>query len=598
MDYVAPVKSIHLALDDVAGLADDLAGGLHGGLDPELPAHILEEAGRFAGETLAPVDREGDRVGARFANGTVTLPDGWPALYKAWAEAGWNTVDLPPEWGGMGLPVRLATACMEMWTSACMSFSLGPVLTQGAVDALELHADRALKEKYLPKLVAGEWTATMALTEPQAGSDLAAVRTRAVKADDGTYRLTGQKIFITYAEHDLAENIVHLVLARLADAPPGTKGLSLFLVPKFLVGDDGTLGARNDVWCTGIEDKLGIHASPTCSLAFGDNGGAVGWLVGAENRGLACMFTMMNKARLFTGVQGVAVAERAYQRALAYAKTRRQGRAAGAPPDQSSLIVAHPDVRRTLMTMKAMTAAARAVAYAAAAAIDRARHARTAEAREAAERLAGLLTPVTKACCSETGVEVASLGIQIHGGMGFVEDTGAAQQYRDARIVPIYEGTNGIQAIDLVTRKVLGPGGAIAETTIAAYRDVGAAAAAIAEPRLRLLGDVVVEAADALTQATAWLRAPERSPEELLAVATPYLRLFGITAGVSYLAKAALAARARREAGDNDPIHADNIATAYFYAQAIAVGAPTLARVVIESADALPGPSSLSDFAA
>ncbi|MBK5960449.1 acyl-CoA dehydrogenase [Rhodoplanes elegans] len=598
MDYIAPVKAIHLALDDVAGLADDLAAGLHGDLDHEMPAHILEEAGRFAGETLAPVDREGDRVGARFANGTVTLPDGWPAIYKAWAEAGWNTVDLPPEWGGMGLPVRLATACMEMWTSACMSFSLGPVLTQGAVDALELHADRALKEKYLPKLVAGEWTATMALTEPQAGSDLAAVRTRAVKAEDGTYRLSGQKIFITYAEHDLAENIVHLVLARLADAPPGTKGLSLFLVPKFLVGDDGTLGARNDVWCTGIEDKLGIHASPTCSLAFGDHGGAVGWLVGAENRGLACMFTMMNKARLFTGVQGVAVAERAYQRALAYAKTRRQGRAAGAPPDQSSLIVAHADVRRTLMTMKAMTAAARAIAYAAAAAIDRARHARTADEREAAERLAGLLTPVTKACCSDTGVEVASLGIQIHGGMGFVEDTGAAQQYRDARIVPIYEGTNGIQAIDLVTRKILGPGGAITEATIAVYREVGTAAGAIAEPRLRLLGGIVGEAADALAQATAWLRAPERTPEELLAVATPYLRLFGLAAGVAYLAKAALAARARREAGDNDPIHADTIATAYFYAQAIAVGAPALARVVIASADALPGPESLSDFAA
>jgi acyl-CoA dehydrogenase len=338
MSYKAPIDTIRFSLE------------VHGGLAPELGAGILEEAARFAEGRLAPQNMPGDRQGSRFAAGVVTTPEGWPALYRDWAAGGWNGLDLPETWGGMGLPTRLATATMEMWTSACMSFSLGPVLTQGAVDTLDIHATEALKALYLPKLVSGEWTATMNLTEPQAGSDLALLRTRAVPLGDGRYAITGNKIFITYGEHDLTENIVHLVLARLPDAPEGTRGISLFLVPKFLPDAGGKPGLRNDVICTGIEHKLGIHASPTCSMAFGEKGGAIGWLVGEPHRGLACMFTMMNKARLFTGLQGVAIAERACQQALAFAQTRRQGRAPGAR--ETSLIIEHPDVRRNLQRMR------------------------------------------------------------------------------------------------------------------------------------------------------------------------------------------------------------------------------------------------------
>lgn len=571
MDYRAPTETIAFALETVGRLAADSSSET----TPEMIRAILEEAGRFAATRLAPENRIGDRVGARLENGIVTLPKGWPALYRDWAEAGWNGVDLPEKWGGMGLPTRLAAAVMEMWTSACMAFALGPVLTQGAVDTLMLHASETLRATYLPKLVSGEWTATMNLTEPQAGSDLGALTTRAVAQQDGTYRITGAKIFITYGEHDLTENIVHLVLARLPEAPAGTKGISLFLVPKFLVNADGSLGARNDVICTGIEHKLGIHASPTCAMSYGEQGGAIGWLVGEENRGLACMFTMMNKARLFTGLQGVAIAERAYQQALGFAKERKQGRAAG-EKTASSPIVAHPDVRRNLMTMRALTSAGRAIAYKAAEAIDRA-HAGDA----AAEELAGLLTPITKACCSEIGVEVTSLGVQIHGGMGYVEETGAAQHFRDSRITPIYEGTNGIQAIDLVLRKVLRPGSDLAERVIAEYRTIGEGAKA--EPVLATTGSIVVEAAEALGAATFWLRQHGNDSEALLAVATPYLRLFGLALGAAALTEAALAACLRRGAGDTAPVLTEAIADAIFFAGNIAVSAPAFARVVMES---------------
>jgi acyl-CoA dehydrogenase len=577
MTYAAPVDAIRFSLDAVGGLGADIRAGRTGDLSEDMLAAILDEAARFAASELAPQNRAGDKIGARFADGVVTMPPGWTAIYRAWTEAGWNGVDLPAAWGGMGLPTRVAVATMEMWTSANMAFALGPVLTQGAADTLAIHASDDLKSRYLPNLVSGAWTATMNLTEPQAGSDLGLLRTRAERAADGTYRLAGNKIFITYGEHDLTDNVIHLVLARLPDAPPGTRGISLFLVPKML--PDGT---RNDVACTGIEHKLGIHASPTCSMAFGEAGGAVGWLVGAENRGLACMFTMMNKARLFTGLQGVAIAERAYQQALAFARTRRQGRAAGGAGP--SPIIEHPDVRRNLLTMRALTSAGRALAHRAALAIDRA-HDETAEAERAeGEERAAMLTPIVKAWCSDMACEVASIGVQIHGGMGYVEETGAAQHLRDARITPIYEGTNGIQAIDLVARKVLRPGSTLAEAMAAEFAQAGAAAEA---DGLGDVGPIVVAAAQALAEATAWLRRNANDQERLLGAATPYLRLFGIAAASACLAQAAVVAHQERAGGAIGPWLDRAIGDAAFFAGTFAVTAPTLLRILRESA--LPG---------
>jgi acyl-CoA dehydrogenase len=580
VSYRAPVDRIRFSLDETAELATDVASGNAGDLSSELVSEILNEAARFAEGQLAPQNVPGDRIGSRLADGKVSTPPGWPAIYKAWAGAGWNGVDLPAEWGGMGLPTRMATATMEIWTSACMSFALGPVLTQGAADTLEKHASDVLKSLYLPRLVSGEWTATMNLTEPQAGSDLGALRTRAIPSGDGAYRITGNKIYITYGEHDLTENIIHLVLARLPDAPPGTKGISLFLVPKFLLNPDGSPGERNDVVCTGLEHKLGIHASPTCSMAYGEKGGAIGWLVGEENRGLACMFTMMNKARLFTGLQGVAIAERAYQQALEFAKTRRQGRASGAPASEMSPIIAHPDVRRNLMTMRTLTSAARAIAHQAALAIDHAHDTRDAEEARRAEERAGLLTPITKAYCSDIGVDVASLGIQIHGGMGYVEETGAAQHFRDARITPIYEGTNGIQAIDLVIRKVLRPGSKLADEMIDGFQAIGAAACDESLQDFGQLGRIVIDASDALREATDWLRMHQSDGDALLAAATPYLRLFALASGAAYLAKGALRAVRRQASGDSSRVLAEVIADARFYAENFAVGAAGLAMTV------------------
>ncbi|MGA8293451.1 MAG: acyl-CoA dehydrogenase family protein, partial [Rhodoplanes sp.] len=452
--YRAPV-------DDILFNISAVAPGPH---SPEIPAEareewraILDQAAVLVEETIAPLNRAGDLSGSAFENGVVRTPAGWREAYTTWAEAGWNGVSLPVSYGGAGLPIVIGTATMEMLTSACMALSTLPVLTQCAVPALEVHADPAIAELYLPKLISGAWTATMNLTEPQAGSDLNLLKSRAEPAGDGTYRLFGQKTFITFGEHDLAENIIHLVLARLPGAPPGTKGISLFVAPKFLVHSDGRLGSRNDLRCAGIEHKLGIKASPTCTMIFGDEEGAVGWLVGEPHRGLHCMFTMMNRARLATGLQGVAIGERAYQQALAYAQERRQGRAAGyAGP---APIIAHPDVRRMIGRMKALTAAGRALAYFTASAIDDAHQADDDAVRRRGEVYAGLLTPIFKGFTTENGVEVASLGIQVHGGMGYIEETGAAQHWRDARIPPIYEGTNGIQAIDLVTRKLPLSGG-------------------------------------------------------------------------------------------------------------------------------------------
>src|SRR5216683_2539640 len=442
MPYAAPLDEMRFVIDTVApldGAAADVADA------------VLEEAAKFAAGELDPLNQPADRIGSVLENGVVRTPPGFREAYRRYVEGGWMGLACDPEHGGQGLPLSLATAVVEMWNSACMSWALCPLLNFGALALLEAHGTPEQKRLYLRKLVSGEWTGTMNLTEPQAGSDLGALRSRAVPANDerwgGHYRISGQKIFITYGDHDLTDNIIHMVLARTPDAPPGSRGISLFLVPKFLPDAAGRPGERNDLRALRLEEKLGIHASPTCVMSYGDGEGAIGWRVGEENRGLECMFTMMNSERLLVGVQGVAIAERAYQQARDYAKTRVQGQTAGGPRDADAVpIIRHPDVRRMLLSMRAGCEAARALTYFAAAAIDRSRSAGDSEARSRAERRADLLIPVVKAWCTDLGVEIASMGVQVHGGMGYIEETGAAQYLRDARIAPIYEGTNGIQA--------------------------------------------------------------------------------------------------------------------------------------------------------
>ncbi|MDH6230208.1 acyl-CoA dehydrogenase [Mesorhizobium soli] len=545
--YRAPVEEISFTLKHVAGLKSAIEEGVLGDLSEDLADAILHEAGRFSTEEVAPLREIGDRHGAVLKDAAVTTPPGWKELYARWREGGWNALQAPEEYGGQALPAMLGVAALEMWNSASMAFGIGPTLTMGAVEALDKHASDELKRVYLEKLVSGEWMGTMNLTEPQAGSDLAALRTRAERAADGTYRIFGQKIFITYGEHDFTDNIVHLVLARLPNEPAGTRGISLFLVPKFLVNEDGSLGARNDAFCSGLEHKLGIHASPTCTMIFGDGfardrePGAIGWLIGEENRGLACMFTMMNNARLAVGIQGVAVAEAAFQKALAYANERRQGKASGYQGDGMAPIVYHPDVQRNLLSMKALTQAARAICYSCAHAADRAR-AGGDDAQHWQER-ANLLTPIAKAFSTDVGVDVASLGVQVHGGMGFIEETGAAQLLRDARIAPIYEGTNGIQAIDLVTRKLPQSGG---EHIFGYIAELGEIVGNVRSSNLADFGRTANELDDALddfSSATRYLQKllADGRMDEALAGATPYLRLFALAAGGAYLAQAALA---------------------------------------------------------
>jgi alkylation response protein AidB-like acyl-CoA dehydrogenase len=581
MSYRAPVADIAFTLKHGAGLAQALADGLYPDLAESDVDAILAEAGRFATDVIAPLNRIGDRHSTPFKDGVVTTPPGWKEAYRAWAAAGWNGLSAPAEWGGQGLPHAVNAACNELWNSAAMAFGLGPLLTMSAIEALAAHGSEALKATYLPKLVSGEWMGTMVLTEPQAGSDVGALRTKAERAGDGSYRLTGQKIFITYGEHDLTDNIIHFVLARLPDAPPGTRGISLFLVPKFLLNADGTPGPRNDVRAHAIEHKLGIHASPTCTMMFGDHGGAVGYLVGEENRGLACMFTMMNQARLAVGLQGVAVAERATQQALAYARERRQGRAIGAREAGSSPIIAHPDVRRMLLTMRALTGAARSICYATAVALDRSERLPDEAGREAAHARASLLTPVAKAFSTDIGIEVASLGIQVHGGMGFIEETGAAQHLRDARIAAIYEGTNGIQAVDLATRKLPLDGGAVVRGYLDELRDTVSGVITANDPAFGSTGPRLAEAVESLERATHWMLGEiEARPNAVLASATPYLRLFAQAAGGCMLADAALAA-ARSDGGSKADGH---IALARFFANQVAVQAGALERTVVEGA--------------
>ena len=581
--YRAPVDEIAFTLKHVARMNEAIGQGSLGDLSEDLVDAILEEAGKFASDEVAPLHKIGDENGAVLKDAAVTMPPGWKEVYRHWIEGGWSALTGPEAYGGQDLPVMLSVAALEMWNSASMAFGIGPTLTLGAVDAIEKHATEELKQTYLAKLVSGEWMGTMNLTEPQAGSDLNALRARAEPAGDGTYRIFGQKIFITYGEHDFTDNIVHLVLARLPDAPPGTRGISLFLVPKFLVEKDGSLGRRNDVFCASIEHKLGIHASPTCTMIYGDGfagdgePGAVGWLVGEENRGLACMFTMMNNARLAVGIQGVAVAETAFQKALAYARERRQGRASGHKGEGMSPIAEHPDVARDLLTMKSLTRMARAIAYACAHAIDMAGAASGDAARDWSER-ANLLTPVAKAFSTDVGVDVASIGVQVHGGMGYIEETGAAALLRDARIAPIYEGTNGIQAIDLVMRKLPLSGGAQIQGYIAELRSDVEAIRASNLAGFGRSADRIAATLDDLEAATAYLAEQTKAGngDTALAGATPYLRLFGLAAGGAYLARAAVS-------GGED----ERIALCRFAAENLLTETPALRDRVTEGAESL-----------
>ena len=579
MTYQAPLADMGFALKYGAALAAALEQGFFGDLTIDDVDAVLTEAGRMAGEIIAPLNRIGDRSGTTFKAGVVTTAPGWKEAYDAWRKGGWAGVVAPSEWGGQGLPQVLNAACVEMWNAASMAFAVGPLVGMSAIDALTAHGSEALKRAYLEKLVSGEWIATMQLTEPQAGSDVGALRTRAERAPDGSYRITGQKIFITYGEHDLTDNIIHFVLARLPDAPPGTRGISLFVVPKFLLNADGSPGARNDVRAHSVEHKLGIHGSPTCTMIFGDNGGASGFIVGEENAGMACMFTMMNRARLAVGLQGVGVAERATQQAVAYARERRQGRVPGMPASESAPIIAHPDVKRMLLTMRALTQAARTICYVTAMALDRAERGADKAVRQAAHARASLLTPVAKAFSTDIANEVASLGVQVHGGMGYIEETGAAQLLRDARIASIYEGTNGIQAIDLVTRKLPLNGGAVVESYLGELRRIVEGVNATNDPALGWSGVRLTEAVESLTRTTRWMLAHlDGGTDEALAGASPYLRLFGVTAGGCLLAQQALAAlRLNADAGPR-------VALARFFAENFSVQAAALERTVVEGA--------------
>ena len=554
MPYAAPLADMRLVLDAVGGLSGEAA---------ELAGPVLEEAARFAASELDPLNQPGDRTGSVLENGIVRTPTGFREAYRQYIEGGWMGLAVDTEHGGQGLPSALSTPVVEMLNSACMGWALCPLLSAGAIDMLAAHGSTEQKQLYLAKLVSGEWTGTMNLTEPQAGSDLGALRTRAVPQKDERwgehYRITGQKIFITYGDHDLTDNIIHMVLARTPDAPPGSRGISLFLVPKFLPNGEGRPGERNDLRPLRLEEKLGIHASPTCVMSYGEGEGAVGWRIGDENRGLEAMFTMMNSERLGVGVQGVAIAERAYQQARDYARNRVQGTPIGMPRDSGAAppIVYHPDVRRMLLWMRAATEAMRALAYLAAAAIDAGR-ATTGEAQFRAQRRADLLIPVVKAWCTDLGVEVASTGIQVHGGMGYIEETGAAQYLRDARIAPIYEGTNGIQANDLVGRKLGRDRGEAARELIAEMR---ASLGELDAPELAALRQRLTDATAALDTATAYLVTAE--PALAAAGSVPYLHLCGTVLGGWLMARVAAVALQRHDSG----LSAAKLATARFYAE-------------------------------
>jgi alkylation response protein AidB-like acyl-CoA dehydrogenase len=569
--YQAPLKDMRFVLNDLAGLGEVAKLPGYQDATQDTVDAILEEASKFASEVLDPINYSGDQEGSKFSDGEVRTPKGFRDAYKKFCEGGWNALPFEAEWGGQGLPRLVSTPVQEMWKSSNMSFSLCPLLTQGAIEALLLRGSEPLKQAYLPSMVAGKWTGTMNLTEPQAGSDLALVRTKAERSGDH-YLISGQKIFITYGEHDLAENIVHLVLARTPDAPEGVKGISLFIVPKFVPDKDGKPGKRNTAKCASIEHKLGIHASPTAVMVYDK---AVGYLVGEENRGLEYMFIMMNAARFAVGLEGVAIAERAFQRALAFAKERVQGRdlvgGGGSVP-----IIRHPDVRRMLMLMKSQAEAMRALAYTTAAALDFAQRHPDKELRKKHQAFVDLMIPVVKGWCTETGIEVASLGVQVHGGMGFVEETGAAQYLRDARITTIYEGTTGIQAMDLVGRKIAREGGATAKAWLAELKKLDAKLASHPEIRKGLS-----EGAKAVEDSVDFI-VGSKDPRAQFAGAVPFLKLMGIVAGGWQMARAALAAE--KKVSEDKAFYEAKIATARFYADHVLVQAPGLRNTVVNGA--------------
>jgi alkylation response protein AidB-like acyl-CoA dehydrogenase len=564
---------------------------------PETVEAVLEEHGRFCSEVIAPLNHSADREPGSWQDGKVTTAKGFKEAFQAFGAAGWQGIQHPAEIGGQNLPKLVAAACMEMLNSANLSFALCPLLTDGAIEALSIAGNDTQKQTYLPHLVSGEWTGTMNLTEPQAGSDLAMVRSRAVPQPDGTYRIFGTKIFITYGEHDMAENIVHLVLARTPDAPEGVKGISLFVVPKFLVNSDGSLGARNDVQCVALEHKLGIRASPTVVLQFGEQGGAVGTLVGEESRGLETMFIMMNAARFSVGMQGIGLAERAYQKAVRYAKERVQSRDLEGSPGPVT-IIHQPDVRRMLMTMRAQTEAARALAYVTAAAFDIAHHHPDASVRKEKQAFYEFMVPIVKGWATEMAVDVASTGVQVHGGMGFIEETGAAQYYRDARILTIYEGTTAIQANDLVGRKTVRDGGATARAVLGEVRRIVSELAASGSEDLRAISIRLGAAAEAMEAAVNFATQQIASHiKDVYAGSVPYLKLCGITLGGWQIARAALAAARRlangieTDAGDPSFFEA-KIATARFYADHVLPQAAALCTSIVEGSK---GVLALSD---
>ena len=581
-EYIAPLRDMRFVIKELAGLdAVTTLPGCHE-VTPDLVDAVLDEAGKFATGVLSPLNVPGDRTGCKLDDGVVTTPPGFKVAYKQFQEAGWPGLGGDVDFGGQGLPHLVSGLVSEIWNGANMSFCLCPMLTTGVVNAMLRHGSAQQQKLYLEKLVSGEWTGTMNLTEPQAGSDLSAVRARAVPEGDH-YRVHGTKIFITYGEHDFADNIIHLVLARTPNAPEGVKGISLFLVPKYLVNADGSRAGRNDVKCVSIEHKLGIHGSPTCVMAYGDREGAIGYMVGEENRGLEYMFTMMNFARLEVGIEGVALAERAYQRALSYARERVQGREIGVKGGERVTIVHHPDVRRMLMTMKAQVEAMRALAGAACAALDIAHRHADRDQRLKHQAVFDLLTPVVKGWCTEQSIEIASLGVQVHGGMGFVEETGAAQHLRDARITTIYEGTTGIQANDLMGRKLASEKGLTAKALIDEMRNFAEELGRYSHPALSAIRRGLADGVSALSESTNWLLETYPSdPKAAAAGAVPYLKLWGVVAGGWQMARAALIAKTRLDGGAEDvDFYRAKIGTARFFAEHILPLAHSYSQAIV-----------------
>ncbi len=578
-DYKAPTNDMMFVLEHIANLSELASREGYEHADLETVDGVLGEAARFMEEQLVPLNQKGDQEGVVVKNGQIFHPDGFADAYERFVEAGWNGIALDESYGGGGMPWCVGLAVQEMMTAANMAFSLCPLLTQGAIDAISHHASETLQEIYLPKMISGEWSGTMNLTEPQAGSDVGALTSKALPGEDGTWLISGTKIFITYGEHELSENIIHLVLARTPDAPPGTKGISLFLVPKYLVNDDGSLGERNDLRVVSSEHKIGIHASPTCVMSYGDEAGAVGWMVGEENTGMGAMFTMMNNARLSVGLQGLSLTDRSYQQARQYSVDRKQGKAIGAELEagESSPIADHADVRRMLMTMRANAEAMRCVMYANAAAIDFANSSRDGTEREYWDAVTALLTPISKGWGTDLGVEMTSLGVQTHGGMGYVEETGIAQHWRDVRIAPIYEGTNGIQAADLVFRKLPLGGGQVFEKFVSEIG--GLAEQLIEDDRHSSMGQALLTAKEQLSEAGVWLGSRlAGQPNDAAAGSVPFMRLTGVIVGGYYLARSAQIAQQLLDSGKGDvDFLSDKIAIAKYYAEQIL---PTVAGLV------------------